>query len=253
MGILKVNQLFRKPDYGANGGRARKPEKRSSFDQPLDDYKEESPRNHDLLDRSGNVVAEGLSEYEMVRELTEADESDGLFMPGSEKERYEVHFVNEQRELDVLVASRWLDQKICLYNSPGFSPHSDGSRSDTNQDSTMEFEDVHGEKPVSEQLSEEEHDRYVQAVMDNSYSELLDLFRKLSHSDPSVMYGLQYMLGKQETYFERGVKAYGGHFVTKLLEAYRAGDPDNREKIRSTWPQYWIKYVGMGISKSQQQ
>lgn len=229
MNILKPRRPFRSPSYGAN---------RASTEKSLDEHKSEKPREHSLLSKDGRVIADGLSEFEMVKILTETDEGDGLFEPGSEEDRFEVHYVTEEHELDVMLASRWLDQKICTYNTPGFSASAT---------------DIHDEPPVSQQLSERGHDTYVEAVMDNDYATLQTIFQRLSHSDPSVMYGLRFMLSKQESFFERGVIAYGGHFVTKLLPAYRVADPDNREEIRSTWPLLWIKYVGMGINKSQEQ
>jgi len=35
---------------------------------------------------------------------------------------------------------------------------------------------------------------------------------------------------------------FGGSFVQALARAYRAADPENRRRIRSTWPEYWQKY-----------
>ena len=35
----------------------------------------------------------------------------------------------------------------------------------------------------------------------------------------------------------------GGSFVNKLAEAFRAGDPDNQERIRCTWAGYWVAYA----------
>ena len=38
------------------------------------------------------------------------------------------------------------------------------------------------------------------------------------------------------------MKRYGGSFVKALANCYRHADPINREKIISTWPEYWANY-----------
>jgi hypothetical protein len=37
----------------------------------------------------------------------------------------------------------------------------------------------------------------------------------------------------------------GGSFVRHLAAAYQVADPENREKIRTTWADLWEKYEGM--------
>jgi hypothetical protein len=34
----------------------------------------------------------------------------------------------------------------------------------------------------------------------------------------------------------------GGSFIRALAAAYRLADPENRARIRSTWPEAWAKY-----------
>jgi hypothetical protein len=36
---------------------------------------------------------------------------------------------------------------------------------------------------------------------------------------------------------------YGGSFAKALAEAWRRADPDNRQRIKNTWPEYWARYV----------
>ncbi|MFZ9092993.1 MAG: hypothetical protein ACO3FE_23175 [Planctomycetaceae bacterium] len=43
---------------------------------------------------------------------------------------------------------------------------------------------------------------------------------------------------------------YGGGFVKRLAMAYRAADSENREKIKTTWPEYWAKYTAMAEKES---
>ena len=37
---------------------------------------------------------------------------------------------------------------------------------------------------------------------------------------------------------------YGGGFVSALGEALARADANNAQKIRLTWPEYWMKYQG---------
>ena len=38
---------------------------------------------------------------------------------------------------------------------------------------------------------------------------------------------------------------YGGSFAKSLAYAARFADPENLEKIKKTWPEYWQKYSEM--------
>ena len=38
----------------------------------------------------------------------------------------------------------------------------------------------------------------------------------------------------------------GGSFVSKLGEAFRVADPENRAKIKQAWPEYLEKYAARG-------
>lgn len=42
---------------------------------------------------------------------------------------------------------------------------------------------------------------------------------------------------------------YGGSFVQHLGRAVRKADPENLEKIQTTWPDLWIKYFNMGTAE----
>ena len=39
------------------------------------------------------------------------------------------------------------------------------------------------------------------------------------------------------------MERYGGSFVKKLGELIMLADPENRQKIRETWPKYWLEYA----------
>lgn len=39
----------------------------------------------------------------------------------------------------------------------------------------------------------------------------------------------------------------GGNFCTKLAEAWFAGDPENRALIKSTWPDYYKRYLKLTL------
>lgn len=87
---------------------------------------------------------------------------------------------------------------------------------------------------------------YNEALDENRYNELQQIFHYVPDLDPRVMYGKDLHLREQEYLFGKAVERYGGNFMTKLKTAYRAGDKENRRKIRTTWPGLWIQYVGMG-------
>ena len=39
---------------------------------------------------------------------------------------------------------------------------------------------------------------------------------------------------------------FGGSFVKALGQAAFAADPENLQKIKDTWPEYWQRYTEMG-------
>lgn len=41
------------------------------------------------------------------------------------------------------------------------------------------------------------------------------------------------------------MERFGGSFVRKLAELVRLADPDNYERIKATWPDYWETYREM--------
>lgn len=83
-----------------------------------------------------------------------------------------------------------------------------------------------------------------EAWVNNNAKALKVYCKEIGFNDPSMI--IPEELQEQNSLFERGVKSYGGGFVRKLLAAYRQGDPINRRKIRSTWPDLWIEYVVTG-------
>lgn len=42
------------------------------------------------------------------------------------------------------------------------------------------------------------------------------------------------------------MRKYGGSFVVKLAELAQLGDANNLQKIKETWPEYWIQYEQQG-------
>jgi len=98
---------------------------------------------------------------------------------------------------------------------------------------------------------------YYERVRGNDWEGLQELWRDLysegAELDPVALYGLDYSLHRQESLFSLGARTYAGSFVEKLSELYTKADPENRRRIRRTWPLLWIKYVGMGLHKKQEQ
>lgn len=39
------------------------------------------------------------------------------------------------------------------------------------------------------------------------------------------------------------MRCYGGGFVSLLAQLYRQADPDNRQRIKAAWPEYWTQYT----------
>lgn len=85
-------------------------------------------------------------------------------------------------------------------------------------------------------------------AMDNSsHKDLIEGFRESGLRDPAEVFNMD--LYEQKRAFEKGVLRYGGGFVNSMLDTYRYGDKANRQKIRESWPEYWIKYVVFGKEK----
>jgi hypothetical protein len=42
--------------------------------------------------------------------------------------------------------------------------------------------------------------------------------------------------------------SYGGSFAKALARAWQAADSDNRSRIKTTWPGYWVLYTKFAIS-----
>lgn len=40
------------------------------------------------------------------------------------------------------------------------------------------------------------------------------------------------------------METYGGNFVQKLAQAFKAADPTNFQKLKDAFPEYWEKYRG---------
>lgn len=47
------------------------------------------------------------------------------------------------------------------------------------------------------------------------------------------------------------MRQYGGSFVKALGLAARYADPDNLERIKKAWPEYWQKYSDLASKQSQ--
>jgi hypothetical protein len=39
----------------------------------------------------------------------------------------------------------------------------------------------------------------------------------------------------------------GGSFVKALAETYVLADPDNRERIKDAFPEYWMRYLQIAL------
>lgn len=50
----------------------------------------------------------------------------------------------------------------------------------------------------------------------------------------------------QDYYTLRAMSIYGGSFVKALAVLAWSADPNNLEKIKGTWPEYWSEYQKMG-------
>lgn len=75
----------------------------------LDALRQHTPQMHDLLlAKSGKVVIEDMTEFEMVQELKSMGHE---ILTVSGEPRYEVHYVNKDRELDVLEGDLFLSRR----------------------------------------------------------------------------------------------------------------------------------------------
>jgi hypothetical protein len=52
---------------------------------------------------------------------------------------------------------------------------------------------------------------------------------------------------EEKQYVAWAMTQYGGGFVGKLGQALYQADSENARKIHDTWPEYWAKYLEMGI------
>lgn len=41
------------------------------------------------------------------------------------------------------------------------------------------------------------------------------------------------------------METHGGAFVKRLAAAWRVADPENKQRIKATWPEYWEKYAAI--------
>ena len=54
-------------------------------------------------------------------------------------------------------------------------------------------------------------------------------------------------IGDQERYdVWRNMRQYGGSFVRLLGELLIHADPENTQRIKNAWPEYWEKYKNIG-------
>jgi len=44
------------------------------------------------------------------------------------------------------------------------------------------------------------------------------------------------------------MQTYGGNFIKRLADTYVAADPDNRERIKEAFSEYWDRYLAMRLS-----
>lgn len=50
-------------------------------------------------------------------------------------------------------------------------------------------------------------------------------------------------MNDKEAKIIEAMETYGGSFIQALAVAYKRGDRYNRAKIRTTWPEEWLKYA----------
>ena len=103
-----------------------------------------------------------------------------------------------------------------------------------------------------EELQGFSREDYVKALEGNDWRTLQELWQQVDLYDPGQVYGADYSPRRQAVFFGKGAEAYGGSFVQKLKALYGRADPQNSLKIRRTWPEIWIQYVGMGIHVARQ-
>jgi hypothetical protein len=54
---------------------------------------------------------------------------------------------------------------------------------------------------------------------------------------------------EEKQYVAWAMIQYGGGFVKNLGTTLFHADPENTRKIHDTWPEYWAKYLEMGLNK----
>lgn len=47
------------------------------------------------------------------------------------------------------------------------------------------------------------------------------------------------------------METYGGNFVKKLAQAFKAADPTNFQKLKDAFPEYWEKYKGFEMNEGE--
>ena len=45
------------------------------------------------------------------------------------------------------------------------------------------------------------------------------------------------------------MEIYGGNFVKKLAQAFKAADPSNFQKLKDAFPEYWEKYKAFEVNE----
>lgn len=103
---------------------------------------------------------------------------------------------------------------------------------------------------ITDYLLPDEHDRFENALDAGNWERLIDIYNATALEDPAGMFP-DHATDAQPFLFCKAVDKYGGEFVKRLADAYLAADPDNQRKIRTTWPEYWIKYVLYGTEKEE--
>jgi hypothetical protein len=58
----------------------------------------------------------------------------------------------------------------------------------------------------------------------------------------------------QDIWTLKAMKKFGGGFIKMLAQAAHHADPENLQKIKNAWPEYWKKYeeIGRSIERSRE-
>jgi hypothetical protein len=59
------------------------------------------------------------------------------------------------------------------------------------------------------------------------------------------------MMNDEDFKIVSAMETYGGNFVKKLAQAFKAADSTNFQKLKNAFPEYWAEYgfVANGIAK----